>query len=257
MSKNDLNTLLMLLIPFFIFIIVLISFFLFKNRKRKLGNEYFLDTIENVSINMKSALEKRLNTNIFVIKIMPPLILLLMYCFIFGMIALGSGPEGFQDIMDPQSGLFKIALLVFILMSIGGFLAHLKVKGSISVLEKAIKLTENKPLYFKLNNVELTVPVMALTNPALWQATNKNMHEVTIPLIDIVSFEVYSQAGRSPSQYLIKLKGNFQFLGDGAFNGPQFGFGIKREYLLSDEQKILSFLKVHLGERFSVRDNLS
>ena len=64
MSQNDLNTLLMLLVPFFIFIIGLIASFLFKTRKRNLDNEYFLDNIESISFDMKSALEKKLNTKL-------------------------------------------------------------------------------------------------------------------------------------------------------------------------------------------------
>ncbi len=234
----------------------MITFFLYKTRKQSLPSEYYIKNVEALSIDLKPVLTKRLNTNLIMIKVMPHVIVLLMYVFIMGMIVVGQGPEGIQEIRSPSSTLFKVALIVFALMATGAFLAHLKLKEPIATLKKALSLAQNKPLYFKINQNELTIPVIALTNPAFWRATDKNLFEIVLPLQDILSLEVYPKAGKAPSQYLVKVSGESQYLGNGALGGSHFGFGIKREYLAKDEKKILSFFQDNLGERFIIGDQL-
>jgi len=254
MSNQDQVTLATLLIPFFIFVTSLIAYFLYKTGKQNLPIENYVKDAGEVIIDLKPFLIKKLQTNMKQLRMMPPLILFLMYVFIMFIIILGQGPEAFNDILNPKSLLFKFAIGIFGLMSIGAYLAHLRLKLPLNTLEKAIRLAENKNLFFKINSSEITVPVLALTNPALWQATDKNLFEISISLNDIKSLEVFSKAGKAPSQYLIKLEGENRYLGDGALLGHHMGFGIKREYLREHENKIHSLFKDHLKERFILRD---
>lgn len=256
MSERDTITLLTMLIPFFIFIISIIGYFLFKTRAQKLSRDYYVKDVKSININLKPSLKKILSTNFKLIQIAPFLILILIYVFVILMVTLGQGPEGFSELINPNSNLFKVALLVLFLMSIGGYLAFLKKEEPIKYLKKAIALADNKPLFLNLNSDGITIPVLALVNPAFWQATEKNMVEVYIPMKDIKTLEVFPQTGRSPAQYLLKLKGESEYLGKGSLMNINFGVGIRRKLVLEHEHKILSFFHDHLGDNLILRDQI-
>ncbi|NOT79403.1 MAG: hypothetical protein HOP07_10460 [Bacteriovoracaceae bacterium] len=257
MSEGDTTTLLIILIPFFIFIISIIVYFLFKTRAQKLARDYYVKDVENLTVNLKPNLKKVLSTNFLLIKILPPLTLLLIYLFVILLITLGQGPDGFSELTTPSSNLFKVAVLAFFLMAIGAYLAFLKQEEPVKYLKKAITLAEEKPLFLKLNSEGLTVPVLALVNPAFWQATEKNMYEVFFPISDIKTIEVYPKAGSSPAQYLLKMKGESEYLGKGSMMNINFGVGIRRELVLDHEHKILSYFHDHLGDNLILRDQIS
>lgn len=257
MSERDTTTLLAMLIPFFVFIISMIGYFIYKTRAQKLSRDYYVKDVKSININLKPSLKKILSTNFLLIKILPSLILIIIYVFVILIITLGQGPDGFSELTTPSSSLFKVAVLAFFLMAIGAYLAFLKQEEPVKYLKKAVTLAEEKPLFLKLNSEGLTVPVLALVNPAFWQATEKNMYEVFFPISDIKTIEVYPKAGGSPAQYLLKMKGESEYLGKGSMMNINFGVGIRRELVLDHEHKILSYFHDHLGDNLILRDQVS
>jgi hypothetical protein len=142
-------------------------------------------------------------------------------------------------------------------MVVGGYLAFLKTEEPLKYLKKAIFLAEDKPLFLNLNPERITIPVLALVNPAFWQATEKNLFEVFLPLSEIKTIKIFPKMGRSPALYLLKMKGESEYLGKGSMLNVNFGIGIKRELLLDHEYKILSFFQDHLGDNLILRDQIA
>ncbi len=256
MSDDDVSNLLKLLIPFFIIITAIIAFFLFKTRNQKLSSEFYVKGVKNLNINLRPNLNSIIDTNFTLLNFLPLLILFFSYLFVIAMVTIGQGPDGVQELFNPSTNLFKIAILTFILMTVGTYLGLSKSKTRTNYLKKAIFLSTNKPLYFKLSSDSLTVPVLALVNPAFWQATEKEMFEISIPIKDIKSVEVYPKMGNAPAQYLLKVAGDSLWIGKGALIDLDFGVGIKRELLHEHEGQILSFFQDHLGENLILRDDL-
>lgn len=257
MNERDATILIKLLVPFFVFIISMIGFFLYKTRAQKISNDFYVKDVESLNINLKPKLKKTLSTNFLFLKLLPSLIILLMYVFIIFMITLGQGPDGFVDLTTTNSNLFKVSILTFALMAVGAYLAFLKREEPLKYLKKAILLAEDKPLFLNLSSEGITIPVLALVNPAFWQATEKNLFEVFLPISEIKTIEIFPKMGRSPAQYLLKMKGENECLGKGSMMNINFGIGIKRELVLDHEYKILSFLRDHLGDNLILRDQIS
>ena len=255
MSTNDYQTLLFLLVPFFIFIIVIISYFLFKSRAQKYNKSVVSRDCFELEIDITDKFSHVINQNIFLLKIMPFFVLLSIYFFVMFVTTLGSGPEGFVELFTVNSQRFQFSLAIFVLFFIGGALAHLKEKESILNLELAIQLAQGRRLFLKINKTNLTIPALALVNPAFWRAARLSKREITFKSEDILSVEVYPKVGNSPAQFLLKCQGENHPLGLGGGELIEFGIGIKREFFKEYEKNILDFFHTHLNEKLIIRDS--
>ncbi len=259
MNSNDVDTLLKMLIPFFVFIILLFVYFFYKNRKRKNVDFKHVKSIDSISIDLTETLRSEYESKTKWIKIIPPIIIFFIYIFILGMMILGEGPGGLAAAFDPSTILFKINLFLLVLMSIGGLLGYLRTKDSINHMINAYQISLKTKLVFSIDHQMITVPTLMLCNPALWRASEKNMAHLSIPLEDINSLEVYAGSGQSPDQYKMLTKGETSQYGLGRLgNSDAFNFGIcvKRAYLKNHETQILKLLQTHLGEKLTIKDDI-
>lgn len=257
MTSQDINTLLSLLIPFFLVIFLIIGFFLFKTRKQKLPREQYSINTGPIDFNLTDRLAEKLSVNIKLLRLMPLIVLLFIDIFVIGMITIGQGPDGIQEITDPSSGLFKVSLMLICLSCIGAWLAHIRMRYTLDIREKSIELAKGKKLIFKISEEGITIPTIILVNPSFWRATEKNLHELFIPFADVDAVEVFAKAGNAPSQFLIKTMNASSSWGESALGegGPYFGVGFRRVFHTEEEKKILSFFQDKLGDKLIIRDN--
>ncbi len=252
------NLFIIIIIGFSILFISMFVYILRQDRKpKKMTNDFYLPNIKDFEIDLRPELTKILNTNLTLMKYLPSIFVFLMYICVMGMVVLGDGPEGFQALLQPSSTLFQISIIVFFLMAMAALVVTLATKEERDILGKALLLAKDKPLKFKLNQEQITMPVIALGDTAFRNATQKNLYEVSIPFHEIISFEVWPWTGnRAHAQYSIKPTGDSQYLGEAVLGLKEPRIGIRREYLTKHEQKILSFLKDRLGEKLIIIDKL-
>jgi hypothetical protein len=259
MTSDDINTLLKLFIPFFVFIFCLFVFYFYKNRARKTYDLKHVQSIKSISIDLTMRLRDEYAHKTKWIKILPPLTLFFVYLFVMGMIVLGEGPGGFQMLFNKDTTLFKINLFVLFALFIGGVLAHFRLKHTMDHLLNAYKISRHSKLIFNIENDELIIPSLMLCNPAFWRASELNQTHIKIKLSEIESLEIYQAAGNSPSQYKIITKGASEIYGKGKIGESDFinfGICIKRDYLKLHESQIIKLFHERLGDKLIMRDDL-
>ncbi len=241
--------LLLIILPFLLFITGLIAYYIFSNRRRKnvqlssfpLKEEIIVDC--SIDLKNEFALKKR------IIKLAFSVVPLFVYFTVMSIVLVGEGPEALTILSDQNSPLFKVALILPFLMAAGSLMGYYSRKSSIDNFNKAIKLSQDKKLILKLNSDGITIPTLLLTDPAFWRATEKGLTEIVIPLNEIKTVEVWNGSGNSPDQFNIKTDGQSAEWGHSALGSIMLGIGVKRKPLRNSENEILTFLKSKLGER--------
>jgi hypothetical protein len=185
------------------------------------------NTLKNFEINVTEDLMKDCENRI---KALPyiPFFILPIYLFVIFTMWLGNGDD---------ANFWQVMTFVIILMLLGVLLVVPYIIHDRNLLVSARKNAGNKELLFKVNDDEVTIPVLILGDPAFWIATEKRLSEIIVPLKHIESVEQHK------SYILVYLQGESTIWGRTRFSFYKPRLVIKKKYLKEEFLKNLN-LKV-------------
>lgn len=253
MSTQDYQTLMQLLIPFFLVISFILVAFILKIKPRPLSSDFYVSGVEGITVELPRNLNEESYRKFKKNLRLPFLMLPLMFVVPIFFVILSKGPDGFSELLSLDPNLIKpIAFVGLLFIVVTGF-SILNIRLIRGKYEKSYQLSKNKVLILSINKEEIKIPTIALTEPAFTYAVEHDLNEVRVPLKDIDLFEIYPAMGNAKAQFKITPTGPSAKMG---LSLRHLGIGFTRSYFKEHELQILSFMKDQIGDKVVIRDSL-